>query len=104
LAILLLAGALCGCSQPSPEVTQSPQPVAGSGWTLLRAVSPTPVIEGIAIAPFGADQYVVSITVRGAGADGCGAPVFTGFEPSGTTLVARAKSRLISPASLWMQS
>jgi len=56
---------------------------------LLRTVSPTPVIEGVAIAPLGRDQYVVSVTVAGAGTGGCDAPVFTGFVPSGTTLVAQ---------------
>ncbi len=99
-SILLLASVLSGCSQPTPtptpEATESPQLVAGSGWTLLRTVSPTPIIEGIAIAPLGADQYVVSVTVRGGGADGCGAPVFTGFQPSGATLLAQI---VRSPAS-----
>ena len=90
-SILLLAGVLSGCSQR----TQTPN-AAGSGWTVLRVVSPTPVVEGIGIAPLGSDQFLVSVTVRGGGVDGCAAPTFTGFEPVGSTLVARI---VRSPAS-----
>ena len=90
-ASILLACMLSGCTQPAPtptpEATESPQPVAGNGWTLLRTVSPAPINEGIAIAPFGQDQYVVSVTVRGGGADGCAAPTFVGFAPRGPALV-----------------
>jgi hypothetical protein len=37
----------------------------------------------------GADQYLVSVTVSGAGVDGCDSPTFVGFQTSGTTLVAQ---------------
>jgi hypothetical protein len=93
LPILLLAWVLSACGQTTPSPTPAPsgpvQPVTGTGWTLLRAVSPTPVNEGIGIAPLGADQYLVSITVPGGGVDGCAAPTFVGFDAVGTTLVAR---------------
>jgi hypothetical protein len=92
LPVWLLACVLIGCNSasatPAAPASQSAQPLAGPGWTLLRTASQTPNIEGIAITPLGADQYLVSVTVRGPGADGCGTPVFTGFEPSGSTLVA----------------
>lgn len=91
--ILLIATVLSGCGEtatptPSPEGSSS-QPAGDAGWTLLRTVSPTLVTEGIAVAAFGADQYLVSVTVSGAGADGCASPTLVGFQPSGTTLVAQ---------------
>ena len=93
-SILLFAWVLAGCNQASPstappEPSASSQPVAGNGWTLLRTVSPTLVFEGVAVAPLGADQYLVSLTVSGAGSGGCASPTFTGFQAVGTTLVAQ---------------
>jgi hypothetical protein len=72
-----------------PEATQSGPPVGGKGWTLLRTVRPAAVDEGLAIAPLGPEQYVLSITVRDGGSDGCNKPTLVGFQPSGTTLVAQ---------------
>jgi hypothetical protein len=94
---LLLAGLLAGCGQqtPTPTPTATPEatnpspPVAGAGWTLVRTVTPTPNNEGVAVAPLGRDQVLVSITVRGPGADGCGTPSFVGFQQAGSILNAK---------------
>src|SRR4051812_15938680 len=101
---LLLAGLLAGCGQQAPtpmptatsEAVDASPPVAGAGWTLVRTVTPTPNNEGVAIAPLGPDQVLVSLTVRGPGADGCGTPSFVGFQQAGSILNARI---VRSPAS-----
>jgi hypothetical protein len=80
--VTALGLAACGTATP-------PQPDSGPGWTLLRAVTPSPITEGVDIAPLGRDAWVVAVTVPGKGGDGCGAPTFVGFEELGTTLVAK---------------
>jgi hypothetical protein len=101
---VLLASAVCACSAPSPtphpEATQSGPPVGGNEWTLLRSVSPSVEEEGLAIAPLGPDQYVLSITVRAGGSDGCNTPALAGFERSRTTLVAQIVRSPVSPNSI----
>ena len=86
LAVLASCMVLAGCS---PEAARPTQPTGGTGWTLLRAVSPTLVFEGIAAAPLGADQYLISVTVPAGGAGDCGFPTLAGFQQSDATLVAQ---------------
>jgi hypothetical protein len=104
VACLLLASAVCACSalspSPSPDATGSGPPVAGNEWTLLRTVSPSVEEEGLAIAPLGRDQYVLSITVRAGGSDGCNTPALAGFDRSRTTLVAQIVRSPVSPNSI----
>lgn len=100
---MLLASAVWACSAPSPtppaDATPSGPPVGGNEWTLLRTVSPSVEEEGLAIAPLGRDQYVLSITVAAGGSDGCNAPTLAGFDRSRTTLVAHIVRSPGSPNS-----
>lgn len=102
-SILLLASVVWACSAasptPFPEATPSGPPVGGREWTLLRTVSPSVQEVGLAIAPLGPDQYVLSITVQAGGSDGCNAPTLAGFERSRTTLVAEIVRSPTSPNS-----
>ena len=47
------------------------------------------MFEGVAVAPLGADQYLVAVTVSGAGVGGCASPSLAGFQTAGKTLVAQ---------------
>jgi hypothetical protein len=67
---------------------------------LLRTVTPTAVDEGLAMAPLGPEQWVLSITVSGGGADGCNTPTLVGFRPSATTLVAEIERSPVSPDTI----
>jgi hypothetical protein len=71
---------------PAPS---SDQASSGPGWRLVLIRSTTQVPEGVIVTSRDATSDLVAITVASSGAYGCGAPVFTGFERSGTTLVAR---------------
>jgi hypothetical protein len=92
VVILLLASLVWACSGPSPTPLPEPSPTGtpagGQGWTLLRTISPSTSEEGLGIAALGPDEYVVSITVKAGGSDGCNTPTLAGFERSRTTLVA----------------
>ena len=91
-SIVLLASLVWACSGPPPTPSDqgSPAgtPAGGQGWTLLRTISPSTSDEGLGIARLGPDEYVVSITVKAGGSDGCNTPTLAGFERSRTTLVA----------------
>jgi hypothetical protein len=82
-AIALIGSALAACATPQPSVAPSP----GQGWVLVQTRQGGPVREGVSVASFGPDAYLVAITVPAGGADGCGTPSFSGFEQSGTTLL-----------------
>lgn len=98
VARVLLVVAVWACSPPSS--TPSGPPVGGNEWTLLRTVSPSVQEEGLAIAPLGRGQYVLSLTVRAGGSDGCDTPALAGFERSRTTLVAQIVRSPVSPNSI----
>jgi hypothetical protein len=80
---LLLAAMLSACGQAA--VTQ---PTSGGGWTLLRAVTPSQIPDGVAFVPFGQDQLLASVTVP-AGGTGCGTPTFVGFDTTRSTMLAK---------------
>jgi hypothetical protein len=67
---------------------------------LIRTVTPATVDEGLAIAPLGSEQWVLSITVTGGGSDGCDTPTLVGFQPSGPTLVAEIARSPTSPNTI----
>ena len=83
VTVLLVAVTLSACGQAA--VTQ---PTSGGGWTLLRAVTPSQIPEGVAIVPFGRDQLLASITVPGGGV-GCAIPTFVGFDTAGSTVLGK---------------
>jgi hypothetical protein len=74
-------------SRPGGQAAVSP-PTSGAGWTLLRAVTPSQIPDGVAIVPLGQDQLLASITVP-AGGTGCGIPTFARFDTAGSTILAK---------------
>lgn len=81
--VFLLAAGVSACGQATVTPVAS-----GPGWTLLRTATPTQVKDGLAIAPLGDDQVLVSATVP-AGGTNCGAPTFAGFATAETTTLAK---------------
>jgi hypothetical protein len=88
LAVICLSLAACGMAQTpsSPEGTPLP---SGVGWRLLRYLDRVDKAPGIAFVKPDDAGYEIDIVVFGVGGGGCGRPQFDGFEPNGSTFVAK---------------